>query len=169
MRALAAMAALSLGACSGVAPDEADFEPATVVVAFDRDTIEPLIVEGVADRTTGRLVKANDPVRVASISKLIMALATMRLADEGKVNLHADVSDWLGWKLRNPDHPQTPVTLAQLLAHRSGLWFDPVSGTGLAYFITAVPPRASAEDEGGFDEREIALIARAQALLASGE
>jgi hypothetical protein len=54
---------------------------------------------------------------------------------------------------------------------RSGLWLDPVSGTGMTYFTTAVPPRQSAEDEGGFDPREIELVARAQILaeeLAEG-
>ena len=95
--------------------------PATVVVAFDRETITPLIVEGVADRETARTVQANDPVRIASISKLIMTLATLRLVDEGKVALDADVSDYLGWQVRSPNFPETPVTLAQLLGHRSGL------------------------------------------------
>lgn len=96
-------------------------EPATVVVAFDRDSIRPLIVEGEVDRETGRAVEANDPVRIASISKLIMALATLRLVDEGKVDLNADVSDYLGWHLRSPNFPDAKVTLAQLLSHRSGL------------------------------------------------
>ena len=95
--------------------------PATVVVAFDRDSIRPLIVEGEVDRETGRAVEANDPVRIASISKLIMALATLRLVDEGKVDLNADVSDYLGWHLRSPNFPDAKVTLAQLLSHRSGL------------------------------------------------
>lgn len=95
--------------------------PATVVVAFDRKSVTPLIVEGVANRESGRRVEANDPVRIASISKLIMALATLRLVDEGKVDLDADVSDYLGWQVRSPNYPDAKVTLAQLLSHRSGL------------------------------------------------
>ena len=95
--------------------------PATVVVAFDRDTIRPLIVEGLANKDSGRAVEANDPVRIASISKLIMALAALRLMDEGKVDLTRDVSDYLGWKLRSPHYPDAPVTLAHLLSHRAGL------------------------------------------------
>ena len=51
----------------------------------------PLIVEGLRNFESRELVKANDPVRIASISKLIMALATLRLVDEGKVDLDADV------------------------------------------------------------------------------
>lgn len=118
--AIASLAALALAACSQGASDEAP-QAAAVVVAFDRETITPLIVEGVADRSTGRAVEANDPVRIASISKLIMALAAMRLAEEGVVDLDADVSDYLGRQLRHPAYPDIPVTLRQLLGHRSAL------------------------------------------------
>ncbi|MEL6487465.1 MAG: serine hydrolase domain-containing protein [Pseudomonadota bacterium] len=95
--------------------------PATVVVAFDRETITPLIAEGVRNFESNEPVEFNDPVRIASISKLIMALATLRLVDEGTVDLDADVSDYLGFTVRSPNFPDTPVTLAQLLSHRAGL------------------------------------------------
>ncbi|RGP42184.1 Serine-type D-Ala-D-Ala carboxypeptidase [Altererythrobacter insulae] len=124
LRTLLAAALLTTAACSTtqeIASPEVSAQPATVVVAFDRDSIRPLIVEGVADRETGRTVEANDPVRIASISKLIMALATLRLVDEGKVDLNTDVSEYLGWELRSPNFPEAKVTLAQLLSHRSGL------------------------------------------------
>ena len=121
-RAIVGFAALILSACSFEAEvaDETPL-PATVVVAFDRDSIDPLITEGIANRETGRAVAPNDPVRIASISKLIMALATLRLAEEGVVDLEADVSGYLGYTLRSPGFPETPITLAQLLSHRSGL------------------------------------------------
>jgi len=95
--------------------------PATVVVAFDRTSIRPLIVEGLASKETGRPVEANDPVRIASISKLVMALTALRLMDEGKIDLDRDVSDYLGWKVRSPYHPDAKVTLTHLLSHRAGL------------------------------------------------
>ncbi|MDC8755305.1 serine hydrolase [Erythrobacter sp. sf7] len=95
--------------------------PASVVVAFDRETVTPLIVEGLANKDTGRAVEANDPVRIASISKLVMALTALRLMDEGKVDLDRDVSDYLGWQVRSPYHPDAPVTLKHLLSHRAGL------------------------------------------------
>jgi CubicO group peptidase (beta-lactamase class C family) len=95
---------------------------AAVAVRFDREgTIETGVVQGAADRGSGRLLTADDPVRIASISKLVVALGVLRLVEAGKLDLDRDVSDYLGWRLRHPDHPDSPLTLAQLLGHRSGL------------------------------------------------
>jgi len=66
------------------------------------------------------------PVRVASISKLIVALAVMRLVEADTLDLDRDVSDYLGWSLRNPEFPAAAVTLRQLLSHTSGI--DDASG-----------------------------------------
>lgn len=113
---------LLLAGCVGMtAPSSPPPPPASVAVVFDREETRPVIVEGLADLDTGRAVEANDPVRVASISKLVMSLAAHRLVDEGKVDLDADVSRYLGWTVRHPAFPDAPVTLAQLLMHRSGL------------------------------------------------
>ncbi len=120
-RLLAASLLIAMPSVASATAPEADIPPATVVVAFDRERVTPLIVEGVRNRDSGEPVEANDPVRIASISKLIMALATLRLVDEGKVALDADVSDYLGWQVRSPNFLDAKVTLAQLLSHRSGL------------------------------------------------
>lgn len=120
-RLLAASLVIAMPSTACATTSQSQDLPATVVVAFDRDTITPLIVEGVRNRDTGVPVEANDPVRIASISKLIMALAALRLVEEGKVDLDADVSDYLGWPVRSPNFPDAKVTLAQLLSHRSGL------------------------------------------------
>lgn len=117
--ALAAM--LAAGPAWARTEPASDMPPATVVVAFDRETIRPLIVEGLANKQTGRAVEANDPVRIASISKLVMALTALRLMDEGKLDLERDVSDYLGWTLRSPHHPDEPITLYHLMMHRAGL------------------------------------------------
>ena len=94
---------------------------ASVAVRFDRQTISPVLTEGLADRRSLRPVTADDPVRIASISKLVAALGVMRLVDRGVLDLDRDVSDYLGWPLRHPGFPQVPVTLRLLLSHQSGL------------------------------------------------
>lgn len=96
--------------------------PAAVAVRFDRDgAIETRVAEGLADPARGRAVTPDDPVRVASVSKLVVALGVMRLVEAGKLDLDRDVSDYLGWRLRHPAWPDRPITLAALLGHRSGL------------------------------------------------
>ncbi len=94
---------------------------AQVRVAFDRDGIVATRAEGLADLATGRMVTADDPVRVASISKLVTSIGVMRLVEAGTLDLDADVSTYLGWTLRHPRHPDTPITLRLLLSHRSSL------------------------------------------------
>ena len=94
---------------------------ATVHVSFDRKVVTGVEATGAADLATGRPVTADDPVRVASISKLVVAIGVMRLVEAGKLDLDADVSDQLGWTLRNPAFPDKPITLRLLLSHRSSL------------------------------------------------
>ena len=62
--------------------------------------------------------------RIASISKLITTLGALKLVDEGKLSLDADVSDYLGFQLRNPNFPTDPITLRMLLNHTSSLLDD---------------------------------------------
>jgi CubicO group peptidase (beta-lactamase class C family) len=94
---------------------------ATVRVAFDRRGETAVAARGFADLAGQRRVTADDPVRVASISKLVTAIAVMRLVEQHRLDLDADVSELLGYRLRNPAFPDRPITLRLLLSHRSSL------------------------------------------------
>jgi CubicO group peptidase (beta-lactamase class C family) len=59
--------------------------------------------------------------RVASVSKFVTALGTMKLVEQGRLSLDADISDYLGYRLRNPNFPDQPITLRMLLTHTSSL------------------------------------------------
>jgi D-alanyl-D-alanine carboxypeptidase len=59
--------------------------------------------------------------RVASVSKHFTAYSILQLVDQGKINLDADASRYLGFTLRNPNYPQTPITVRMLLDHTSSL------------------------------------------------
>ena len=119
--------------------------------AFDRDGITGSGASGLADHHAGRALTIDDPARIASISKLVVALGTMRMVEQGELDLDRDVSDYLGWRLRNPAFPETPITLRMLLSHTSSLtdsvdYAIPLGGTvreTLAQpgaFDTAHPP-----------------------------
>jgi CubicO group peptidase (beta-lactamase class C family) len=94
---------------------------AMVRVTFDRRGVTGSRASGPADLATGRALTDADPVRVASISKLVTAIGVMRLVEAGTLDLDRDVSDWLGYRLRHPAFPDRPITLRLLLSHRSGL------------------------------------------------
>jgi CubicO group peptidase (beta-lactamase class C family) len=111
-------ALLALGGCATL---PAPSLPAEARVAFDARGVTAVTARGLADRATGRQVTADDPVRVASVSKLVVALGVMRLVEAGRVDLDRDVGAYLSWPVRNPAFPDEPVTLRMLLGHRSGL------------------------------------------------
>ncbi len=102
-----------------LAAEPMDF--ASVRLAFTKKALAMPTSRGVADRTTGRRVTAEDPVRIASVSKLVVAIGVLRLVEEGKLDLDADVSTYLGWPLRNTAFPDRAISLRLLLSHRSSL------------------------------------------------
>ena len=92
-----------------------------VGVAFDRSGERGSYAVGMADPASGRAVTADDPVRVASVSKLLVAIGVMKLVEQQRLDLDRDVSHYLGWSLRNPAYPRDPVTMRMLLSHTSSL------------------------------------------------
>lgn len=119
MRGLTLVLSFALAACATV-PREPPVH-AEVGVAFDRDGEIASFADGIADPQSGRRVTPDDPVRVASVSKLGTAIGVMKLVDRGKLDLSSDVSRWLGWRLRNPSFPDRPITLGMLLSHTSSV------------------------------------------------
>jgi CubicO group peptidase (beta-lactamase class C family) len=61
---------------------------------------------------------------MASISKTITATALMQLYEQGFFDLDDDVNNYLPFILRNPNHPEIPITYRMLLSHRSSLASD---------------------------------------------
>ncbi len=66
-------------------------------------------------------IDSDTKFRIASISKVITAIAAMKLVEEGLLELDSDVSNYLGYDLRNPNYPNNIITLRHLLTHTSGL------------------------------------------------
>lgn len=65
--------------------------------------------------------KENTIYRIASISKIIVALCAMKLVEEGKMDIHEDVSKYLGFTLRNPNHPDKKITLEHIMTQSSSI------------------------------------------------
>ena len=67
--------------------------------------------------------------RIASVSKLVMSFASLSLMEDGVVDLDADITLYLGYPVRHPQHPDIPVTLRMLLTHSAGITDDGPYGT----------------------------------------
>lgn len=59
--------------------------------------------------------------RIASISKSFTATSIMQLAEAKKMSLDDDISDLVGFSIRNPKFPNTVITLRMVLSHRSSI------------------------------------------------
>jgi CubicO group peptidase (beta-lactamase class C family) len=119
MRWIAWVPFLMLAACTSI--NLPPVPKAEAGVAFDRNREVGAFAEGVADPQSGRAITPDDPARVASVSKLVVAIGVMKLVEAGKLDLDGDVSRWLGWGLRNPAFPDRAITLRELLSHTSSV------------------------------------------------
>lgn len=66
-------------------------------------------------------LQTTDIFRIASISKSFSATSIMQLVEKKKLSLDDDVSDLIGFKVRNPKFPDTLITLRMLLSHTSSI------------------------------------------------
>jgi CubicO group peptidase (beta-lactamase class C family) len=115
-----ALAFLALSACA-TTPRGGDIPISRVGVAFNREDEVGSFADGLADPAARRAVSPDDPVRIASVSKLVLGIGVMKLVERDRLDLDSDVSRWLGWSLRNPAFPERPITLRQLLSHTSSV------------------------------------------------
>ncbi len=120
---------LSTGAMAQSASFESDLKKITdkyeavglaiVVVKNGKPVYEKAF--GYKDLETKAPLTTNDLFRIASISKSFSSTAIMQLVEKGKVSLDDDISDLVGFKVRNPKFPDTKITLEMMLSHRSSL------------------------------------------------
>lgn len=76
---------------------------------------------GYADLATKRLVTDNCKIRVASLSKLMTFAVCMALQDAGIVDIDTDISEYMGYSVRNPYYPNDAITLRMLMTHTASI------------------------------------------------
>ena len=84
---------------------------------------------GLRDYERNLPVNESTKYRIASISKFVMTTAMMKLHDSRMLNLDEEIGTYLGYPVRNPNHPDKPITVRMLLLHTSsineGSGYDP--------------------------------------------
>ncbi|CAM4247588.1 CubicO group peptidase, beta-lactamase class C family [Pedobacter westerhofensis] len=76
---------------------------------------------GLKDAESNTPLTDKDIFRIASISKSFSATSVMQLIEAGKLSLKDDMSDLVGFKVRNPNYPETVITLKMAMSHTSSL------------------------------------------------
>jgi CubicO group peptidase (beta-lactamase class C family) len=103
------------------AVDENRLVGAVVYAALDGEVICD-VAEGFFDREAGVAMTADAVFRMASVSKLYVAVATMKLVSLGKLSLDDAVDTYLPYfKPLLPDGSVPKITIRHLLTHTSGL------------------------------------------------
>lgn len=81
---------------------------------------------GVSDLDTGTPLRAEQTLRIASITKTFVAAAILRLVEEGRVDLDAPISRYVlppsRAMLAMDGYAVDRITVRMLLQHTSGLW-----------------------------------------------
>jgi CubicO group peptidase (beta-lactamase class C family) len=83
-------------------------------------------------------------VRIASVSKVLTAVALLQLHEKGKFKLDDDVSKALGLTFRNPYFPDVPITYRHLLQHTSSLLSD--EQQPVPYYVLWQDPAVALQD-----------------------
>lgn len=106
---------------------------AVVLVAQGGDIVHRRAA-GHLDREAGVAMREDAIFRLASITKPIVAAATLRLVEEGRLDLDAPVTAWLpDFRPALPDGTVPDIRLRHLLTHTSGLSYGFLEPAGSAY------------------------------------
>jgi len=100
-------------------------------LAVCNDSVVYLGSFGTADFTRNIPVTDSTMFRIASISKTVAATALMILYEQGLFKLDDDISNILGYTVRNPNYPEIAITPRMLLSHTSSIQ----DGSGYMNFI----------------------------------
>ena len=107
--------------------------------------------------------------QAGSISKPMFALAVMRLAQEGCLDLDRDVNDYLtSWKVPPNDLWQPRITLCQILTHSAGLTVHGFPGYSRSERIPTVPQILDGEAPANTGPVRVNLLPGSQIRYSGG-
>ena len=93
---------------------------ASSIIVKDNEIVEELSY-GYSSREKETLYNVDTVCRIASVSKLIVATATMTLVEKGIIDLDEDISTYLGFKVRNPLYPDIPINMKMIFTQTSSI------------------------------------------------
>jgi CubicO group peptidase (beta-lactamase class C family) len=124
---------------------------------------------GVRDPAGNEPIAATDMFRLASMTKAVTSVATMILAEDGKVGLDDPVSRFLpefaNLRVRGPDGAEAaatrPPTIRELLTHTSGLSYNFINNPRI------LPAYKEARVSDGLDQPELTTAENMRRLASA--
>lgn len=96
--------------------------PGAAVAIVGRDKVEWVAGLGLADMAKNRPATSKTLFRLGSVSKELVALAALKLQEEGELKLTDTLRQWVPeCPIQNPWEDSDPVRLVHLLEHTSGV------------------------------------------------
>ena len=92
-----------------------------IVTIFSAENQNQYFPFGLANFSNKKTINDSTYFRVASISKMVTAIAFMQLVDKNLVQLDDDVNAILEYNVVNPNHVNITITPRMLLSHTSTL------------------------------------------------
>jgi serine beta-lactamase-like protein LACTB len=111
--------------------------PALSVALVDDQKVVWARGYGFADAARKKPATADTVYRVGSVSKLFTDIAVMQLVEQGKLDLDAPVTKYLG-DFKPISKFDKPITLRMLMSHRAGLVREPPVGNYFDPSVTAL-------------------------------
>ena len=76
---------------------------------------------GLADIATQKPYTKNTVQNIASISKTFIGVALLKAQELGKLRLDDPINNYLPFEVKNPNHPEAPITIRHLATHTSSI------------------------------------------------
>lgn len=94
------------------------------VIFVDKDGNIENVTSGFSSLEDNKKTTTKSVYRIASISKVIVAIGVLKLYEQGLVDLDEDIEQYLGFKVRNPKFPNRKITIRMLMTQTSSIIDD---------------------------------------------
>jgi CubicO group peptidase (beta-lactamase class C family) len=122
---------------------------------------------GLADREAGIPVREDTKFRLASMTKLIVSVATLALVEAGNISLDDPVTRWLPYfRPKLADGSSPIITVRELMTHTSGLNYGFLESANGAYHQLRISD--GLDDSGISLDANLRRLANAPLLFAPG-
>ncbi len=107
--------------------------PAMSVLVFKEGEVKAELLLGHSNIKENKPLKKNDLFLLASVSKIVTAVALLQLEEQGYFQLSDPINDYLSFKVNHPWYSKE-ITFKMLLTHTSGIADSDIASNGNYYY-----------------------------------